>query len=256
MTTGNAAPAGEQGPGYFFVNKFGRNPDVDTGTTPEDAWSGGGLYPWIDPASPVELEVVSTDVNDTGAGAGAQTVDFELLDSAGNKVIKTITMDGTTAVPVPGGPFTAHNTGQVLTSGASEKNEGTISIRDSGGGTVRGIIDFNAALGGGAGRTLQAIYTMESGNNPKKGKIKRHWARLDRFPGGNAQGRIVVRSAGGSWNTRETFAFSDSARHDVTYPGRTGIEIAAGAQIRMEIFDVSANDIVIDAGFDIEGEDE
>ena len=53
MTLGNGAIAGEQGPGFFSVNKFGRNPDIDTGSTPEDVWSGGGLYPFIDPASPV-----------------------------------------------------------------------------------------------------------------------------------------------------------------------------------------------------------
>jgi hypothetical protein len=251
---GGGGRPGDPGPGFFFVNKFGRNPDVDTASTPEDIWSGGGVYPWIDPAVPVELEVLSTGAgaaNDTLAGTGAQTLEIDLLDSDGNAVTVPIDMDGANPVNIPGGPFTAHNRMLVATAGASEENEGQIVLRTQGGGTTYGIIDFNVALGGGAGQSLQAIYTVPAG---KKGIIKRHWARLDKFPGTTAQGRIAVKPAGGAWNTKETFAFSEDNPHEAVYPDKTGIEISAGAQIKIEVFDVGANDAVIDAGFDIEGE--
>ncbi len=251
MTIGNGAPAGAPGPGAFSVNKFGRNPDVDTATTPEDAWSGGGLYPWIDPASPVELEILSDSTNDTLLGSGARTVEIELLDATGNRVIKTIDMDGTTPVNISGGPFTAHNRAEVDESGTSEENAGTITLRAQGGGTTYGIIDFNVALGGGAGQTLQAIYTVPAG---EKGIIRRHWARLAKFPGTDAELRIVTRPFGGSWNTKETFPISETVQHDVQYPNGEGIEIGARTQVRIEIFSVGANDAVISAGFDIKGE--
>ena len=252
---GNGAQAGEQGPGFFFTNKFGRNPDIDTASTPEDVWSGGGLYPFIDPAAPVELEILSVGAgaaNDTLLGSGARTVGITLLDATGNEVIKTIEMAGATPVNIPGGPFTAHNTSQVIESGATGFNEGAITLRTQGGGTTYGLIDFNAALGGGAGRTLQAAYTVAAG---KKGRIKRHWAALSKFPGTDAEGRIVIRPLGGSWNTMESFALSETTPHETVYPDRSGIEVGAGTQVRMEIFVVGANDTIISAGFDIEGED-
>ena len=252
---GSGAPAGEQGPGYFAVNKFGRNPEIDTGTTPEDIWSGGGLYPWIDPASPVELEILSTGAgaaNDTLLGSGARTLDIELLDATGNRVVKSVDMAGATPVNITGGPFTAHNRMDVMTAGASEENEGQIILRTQGGGTTYGIIDFNAALGGGAGQSLQAVYTVPAG---KKGVIGRHWARLDKFPGTTAQLRIAIKPFGGAWNTKETFPIGTDKNHDVTYPDRTGIEIGPRTQVKIEVFSVAANDAVIDAGFDIQGED-
>ncbi|MCK5603201.1 hypothetical protein KAR91_15065 [Candidatus Pacearchaeota archaeon] len=245
---GNGGPAGEQGPGFFSINKFGRNSDVDTGSVPEDIWSGGGLYPFIDPATPKVLEVLSDSGEDAVGGTGAHTVEFEILDGSGNKITETITLTGATPVDLAGGVLlSAFNRGTVLVSGSSESNVGILTVRDKVGGTVRGLIEA------GEGQTLQAIYTHPVGS---KGNIRRHWARLAKFPGTDAELRIVTRPFGGSWNTKETFSISEAVHHNVTYPPRTGIEIGPREQVRIEVFTVLANDAVISAGFDIEGEDE
>lgn len=250
---GNGGPAGEQGPGFFAVGKFGRNGEIDTGTVPEDIWSGGGLYPWIDPNAPIALEVLSNSGEDAVGGTGAYAVEFEVLDGPGHKIVETITLLGATPVDLASGiPLSALNRGIVIVSGSSGANVGDIIIRDKVGGTVRGRIEFNAALGGGAGQTLQAIYTHPAG---KKGQIRRHWARLAKFPGTDAELRILTRPFGGSWNTKETFSISEAVHHDVTYPQRSGIEIGPREQVRIEVFTVLSNDAVISAGFDIEGED-
>lgn len=53
--------------GYETVNKFGRNPDIDTGTTPEDIYNGGSLYTGFNATANEEISITSADVNDRGS---------------------------------------------------------------------------------------------------------------------------------------------------------------------------------------------
>ncbi len=52
--------------GYSIDTKFGRNPDVDTGSTPEDMWNGGSDYTGFNATSAETLEVFSADADDQG----------------------------------------------------------------------------------------------------------------------------------------------------------------------------------------------
>ena len=55
--------------GHSYVGKFGENPDVDTGTTPEDVWEGGGAYTYdADASAPIQY-LSSSDAGDTGQTA-------------------------------------------------------------------------------------------------------------------------------------------------------------------------------------------
>ena len=63
--------------GYGTVHKFGYNAGIDTNTDPEDIWDVGGLHPGLQTAG--ATTVVSSDANDTAAGAGgsgARTVEI------------------------------------------------------------------------------------------------------------------------------------------------------------------------------------
>ena len=51
---------------YSINTKFGRNPDVDTATTPEDLWNGGGEYTGFNATANENIEVFSSDVDDQG----------------------------------------------------------------------------------------------------------------------------------------------------------------------------------------------
>jgi hypothetical protein len=51
----------------------GRNSDIDTGSTPEDLWNGGGVYTGFQPTANEEISVVSSDVNDTGSDVSSGT---------------------------------------------------------------------------------------------------------------------------------------------------------------------------------------
>jgi hypothetical protein len=52
--------------GYSLKTKFGRNPDIDTGTAPEDIWNGGGNYTGFNATANQNIEVFSSDVDDQG----------------------------------------------------------------------------------------------------------------------------------------------------------------------------------------------
>lgn len=141
-------------PRYARAFGIGFNPDVDTGTTPEDAWGGAGLYPWL-PAL-TSLEVVSTSALDTSAGTGARTVTVTTLVGDYVSSPQVITLNGLTAVPIPIQAIRI-NGGRCLTAGSVGANVGDIIIRDAGGGTIRGIILS------GFGATRQAPYTVPAG---------------------------------------------------------------------------------------------
>lgn len=145
---------GLQLPNYERAFGIGFNPDVDTATTPEDAWGSSGLYPWL--STTTSLEAVSTSVNDSAAGTGARTVTFSTLDANYVRVNQTITLNGTTAVALPAAAF-RNNGGRCLTAGSLGTNDGDIILRDAGGGTTRGIIQA------GKGVMRQAPYTVPAG---------------------------------------------------------------------------------------------
>jgi hypothetical protein len=52
-------------PGYSVVDKFGENPEVDTGTTPEDVWEAGGLYTYDANGTAPIVSLISDNALDT-----------------------------------------------------------------------------------------------------------------------------------------------------------------------------------------------
>lgn len=60
-------------PGYSIDTKFGRNPDVDTTSTPEDLWGGSSTYTGFNATANQNIAVVSADANDTGTVVSSGT---------------------------------------------------------------------------------------------------------------------------------------------------------------------------------------
>lgn len=140
--------------GYTRVAAFGFNPDIDTSSVPEDVWTGGGLYPWM--SASTNLEIVSTNLNDSATGTGARTILVSGLDANYVAVTQAITLNGTTAVALVT-PLFRVNSMLILSSGTGKTNAGQINLRDVTGGTIRSII------GAGLGITQQAPYTVPAG---------------------------------------------------------------------------------------------
>jgi len=120
-------------PGYSAIEKFGHNGDIDTGTTPEDVWDGGGL--WVPPTAARTHDIVSTVAADVGVvrasgtatgGSTTTLVDsgatFTLSVSAGDVVINDTTVEHSVVVSVTDTTLTTEPTrhsGVLASSGDS-----------------------------------------------------------------------------------------------------------------------------------------
>lgn len=136
------------------ITALGNNPAISTATVPEDLWPGGGVYPFL--AASSALEIISSSVNDAAAGTGARTVLINGLDANYDEVSQVVTLNGTTAVPVPTNLLRI-NSALIMSAGTTEVNEGVITIRDVATVTARAILQI------GAGITRQAVYTVPNG---------------------------------------------------------------------------------------------
>lgn len=121
--------------GQMIISKFGRNPDIDTGTVPEDIWNGGGTYTGFPTATAEFLQVVSSSANDTAAGTGARTLrifyldaNYNMFDANGDPLYVDVTLTGIVPVTTATQAMRVYRA-YVLTSGTSQSNEGDITIR-------------------------------------------------------------------------------------------------------------------------------
>ncbi|HDZ04835.1 hypothetical protein LCGC14_0370720 [marine sediment metagenome] len=111
---------------------------ADVGLTFADLWNGGGNL--VFPTVAEEWEVVSSSVNDTIAGTGAQKIIIQTLAADYTQQAEVeVDMNGTTPVVISGTHFRKNRfvTSQV---GSLGENDGDITLRVSGGGLVRSVM--------------------------------------------------------------------------------------------------------------------
>ena len=143
-------------PGCSRVSALGTNPATASGAS---FWYGTGPYNWIPSAR--LLEVVSSSASDTLAGVGVQKILISGLDANYNQISETVSMNGTTPVTTVNQYFRI-NRAISTQAGSTQVNVGSISIRDTGGGTLRATIPIVLA-GTGIGITSQSAYTVPAG---------------------------------------------------------------------------------------------
>ena len=182
-------------------------------------------------ATPATVKVSSVDTGDTSAGAGLRTLTLSGLDSSGDALSETITMNGQTEV-TSSGTYSAILGLRGLTWGATTWNEGIIYC---GTGTVTTgkpavicfAMGFDAARSRGGNKGLCAYYVVPNG------KVF-YGIALDATLGTankDVQIHLQVSADGINWITEEVFEFEsgsviDKVLHD--FPAQ-----AAGVHIRI-----------------------
>jgi hypothetical protein len=212
------------------VYKFGENTTVST--TEETVWTSGGAKTW--PAAAVALEVTSSDVDDTSAGNGAQTVTLEGLDANYAEISETVDMNGQTADAgsTTTATFFRVNRMYVATAGTTNTNEG--DIYTSTGTQTAGVPDtattIQATIAAGEGQSEHAFYTIPAGKTGLLHSV--HVSCHDNT--NNASIRIRTSENGGPWLVQDKFlVFQDTIDFHFDYPlvfnEKTDIEILATA---------------------------
>lgn len=148
------------------VATLGINRDVDTGTAPEDIWSGAslGVLNGYDhklvpiPSAAVQMAVRSDNPNDTAAGTGLRTVIVNYLDASHTSKTVTLSMNGSTDVLLPE-PSIAINALIRSTVGTFRgSNIGNVSCWDAG-----GLGKTYAYMVAGEGLARSTLFTVPAG---------------------------------------------------------------------------------------------
>jgi hypothetical protein len=142
--------------GSTTLYKFGYNSDISNGDGEETVWSRGGPIYW--PTTATTLQVNSTSALDDGdpGGDGARTIKIFGLDSNYNEIDETLTLNGLINVPSTKS-FLRVFRSFVTSSGDSEFNVGTITIRESTGTSALAEIPIQD------GQTQMAVFTIPAG---------------------------------------------------------------------------------------------
>lgn len=232
--------------GMSFVNKFGRNADVDVASE-EDVWDGGGT--WVAPTTARIHDIVSTSTDDDGspAGVGARTLRvFGLTGWGAAEVSEDITLDGTTNVPTVNSYVIIHRM-EVLTKGATDVNVGVITATAQTDGTVTAQINTSE------GQTQMAIYGLPS---TQKAYMTDFYASFNKS--GGAAGALDVTllinlepdAELTNFVVKNTQSVMTTGTSHLRHSFRPYFEIPGPAIIKIKGA-VSANDIDVSAGFDL-----
>lgn len=225
--------------GFSIVNKFGVNTRIDSGTTPEDIWDGGGVYTgWATAAE--TAQVLSSNVNDTSAGTGARTVSITGLNSAYEITTETLTLNGTTPVTSVNSYIRVH-TATVQSAGSGGVNAGTITVRQS---TTTANIFLVMRIGYNQSHT--SAYTIPAGYTGYMRKI----AVMPSATANMAlEGAVWTRTFGGVFRARRPFYFTNQMQfHDTIYGG---LALTEKTDVILRILATTANQVPVAGSYDL-----
>lgn len=223
---------------YSVIDKFGENPDVDTGTVPEDIWEGGGAYTYdADGTAPI-VSLISDNAADT------EPIRVQGLDINGDFVDQTVILTGTARVALT----------TALWRVFRMSNEGTSDLAGTvycyvGTGGVPIAADVRAIIDNGNNQTLMALYTIPNG---KVGFLYRGEIGASRaLTFGECQAAYYSRRFGKIFQIKKRVNISNSGS-SVYQDERSFPDIVPGlTDIRLRVESVSANNTGVFGTFDL-----
>ena len=145
--------------GHSLVFKFGRNPDVDTGSDPEDVWTYGGTYTYND--TPSIQYISSSNALDVG-----MEITVEGLDADYNPQSVTVALNGQNQTQIGTGEtfvrvFRAYNSGPLAFAGNLLIYDDTVTSVTL--GVPSPTTSIKAEIKAIDQQTYMAIYTIPAG---------------------------------------------------------------------------------------------
>lgn len=159
-------------PGHSYINKFGRNTDIDT--SQEDIWDGGGTYTFSTTADIDNL--VSSNVGDT------MEIEVQGLDTNWDEVIQNITLTGITSVALTTSLIRVFRMRNISATAAL----GNIQVGVGATTTSFAVSNLRAQITQGFEQTLMAIYSIPRN---KTAYAINYWANINKA---NASGALDV----------------------------------------------------------------
>ena len=213
------------------IHKFGHNGDI-AADVKEDVWTAGGTY--VFPSDSGEsIECVSDNALDTGISFTIQGLD-ENFESQ----METVTLNGTTAVAVPG---TWTRVFRAYTNDSTEV-QGTVSVQAAGGGTVY------AQVLAAEQQTQMAIYTIPAGY---EGYLVSFYATANRKrTTGAADVHLMVRDFGKVFLEKEHLGLQVAGQSFIQYRFEVPLKYKAKTDIKLAATPTTGG-IDIAAGFDL-----
>jgi hypothetical protein len=190
-----------------LIRKFGRNPDIDTTTDPEDVWEFGGLYTFPD-NSGEQMYVSSSNGSDT------EILLIDGLDSNFNRKTVVIQLSGQTKTLVPDGVFS--RVFRSYTDNATELQGDVYIYTDS--DVSLGVPDTASAVKAVVSpenqQTLMSIYTIPAGYHGWIVEIYGICSKVAGVSNPAADMKLMIREYSKTLRTQYTCEFTDALYKD------------------------------------------
>lgn len=229
--------------GYSSVHKFGRNPDVDIDTDPEDVWSYGGSYTFLSSAQ--TLYVSSSDASDT-----TQSIKVEGLDANWEPQTQSATLNGQNQVALSGTwlrVFRAYND-----SGTNLNGDVYVAESDTlTGGVPDTASKVKAHVESVYQQTLMAIYTIPAG---KTGYLVKWYITINSNGSTSEKecdAALYTRLDGKVFRLKEYVGLDNHGAGSWNYDYPIPLKLPEKTDVKVVADTVSSNNTDVTAGFDI-----